>query len=528
MSFLASPSERHSHTRDTEAALKVHLLTMKKAPVIFHPFLFALFPALSLVADHLGFLTVNSIIVGLSIITVIVTFLGLSLLKAIGVDSQKAAIIVSICLLLFFSYGHTFYLISNLIGFDVRYRHLLILWGIFFLLLVYFSIKKTADLSGYTNFLNVMGASLVVLSSIQIAGYEISTRQVWSPTREFESANAGVIHAEELPDIYYIILDTYASSSTLREHYNFDNGQFIERLQSQGFFVADESFSNYAMTRLSLASSLNMDYMEKLSPHLENDTRGFEVPGEMIENNNVMWFLKSRGYSFIFFGSGMGITQVNRYADQEIKCGDIDETVGRIIQSTLIWPLADKFEIMQGDARYKRLCMFEKIAEMPAMEGPQFIFAHIPAPHMPFVFDAHGEPLRDYDPARIKEYYVNQLIFINKQIEEMVGQILAQSEVEPIIILQADTGPPYGIEPEAKSAPTTDVVRQSMRILNAYHLPDGGATRLYEEISPVNTFRLLFNFYFNTEIQLLDDQSYFSTPSDPYNFFNVTPIVDYH
>jgi hypothetical protein len=57
-----------------------------------------------------------------------------------------------------------------------------------------------------------------------------------------------------------------------------------------------------------------------------------------------------------------------------------------------------------------------------------------------------------------------------------------------------------------------------MKIFNAYHLPGGGDQQLYETITPVNTFRVIFNYYFAGDFDLLEDASYFSTYDDPYNF----------
>ena len=506
---------------------------MSKVPVIVHPFLFAIFPAVSLVSDHVRFLSANNAIFVMGLATLLVTCLCLLLLRAAGVDRQKAAIIVTLSLLLFTSYGHVYYLVShNFPGSDFRHRHLLLIWFLFALLLVYFTRKAGKYLSTFTSFLNIVGATLVILSVGQIVQYEISTRDVWEPARGFEGAAAGAETTSNYPDIYYIILDAYASSTTLREHYNFKNDAFIKSLQNRGFFVAEESFSNYSKTTLSLASSLNMDYLNKLSPSLGLDLtdREYETPKQMIENNNVMWFLKSKGYTFIFVGSGYGVTQGNRYADREVKCGYIDETVGRIIQSTLIWPVADYFQIMANDDRNKRLCAFSKLAEMPDLAGPKFVFAHILAPHAPFLFDANGDPVRVYatDPEHTMRYYVNQLTFINKKVEETVDAILAKSEVEPIIILQGDTGPPYGFELEAAlQDQANEIYQQNMRILNAYYLPQNGAQWMYEGISPVNTFRLIFNIYLDTDFALLDDESYFLTVDRPYRFINVTESVDY-
>src|SRR5690606_3656484 len=210
-------------------------------------------------------------------------------------------------------------------------------------------------------------------------------------------------------------------------------------LQERGFFISQDSFSNYAVTTLSLASSLNMDYLQNLSPNLAAQPAdlAYEIPKQMIEHNQVMTLLQSMGYRFIFLGSGKGISQENRFADQDIRCGTIDETVGRIIQSTLIWPVADQLEWMARDDRRQRLCAFETVAGLAAMPGRKFVFAHILAPHAPFLFDAQGNPLREQrsSPEETKAHYINQMIFINGQVEEMVDRLLAESAVEPIIIL---------------------------------------------------------------------------------------------
>jgi hypothetical protein len=507
---------------------------MKKTPFVLHPILFAVFPAISLVSDHVRFLSINSTILGMASITIVICIIFLFLLRLVGIGSQKAGIIVSLALLLFFSYGHVFYFISKTFTtIDFRYSYLLFAWGISGFSLVYLTIRTKKNLSTHTTFLNIAGAFMVTLSLAQIASYEISVRNVWKPARDIEGYTTRSTDSSGNPDIYYLIFDTYANESTLREFYNFDNAEFTNYLQDRGFFVAEESYSNYAMTTLSLASSLNMDYLDTLSPNLGENDRDwdYEVPTQMIENNSVLWFLKSKGYAFIFLGSGNGITQRNRYADQEIKCGVIDETLERIIQSTLIWPFSDRFQFMERDGRAKRLCMFEKLAEVPGVKSPKFVFAHIPAPHFPFLFDANGDPVREYLPGRehMKEYYINQLIFLNKKIKGMVDEILSKSKVEPIIVLQADTGPQYGFEPEERvNNPNDGIYQQSMRILNAYHLPQNGARWLYKGISPVNTFRLIFSNYFDADIPLLDDQSYFSTADFPYRFINVTESVDYH
>ena len=63
-----------------------------------------------------------------------------------------------------------------------------------------------------------------------------------------------------------------------------------------------------------------------------------------------------------------------------------------------------------------------------------------------------------------------------------------------------------------------------MAILNAYYLPGNGGNSLYPAISPVNTFRVVFNAYFGGRFPLLPDTSYYSSYNDPYHFMLIPNI----
>jgi hypothetical protein len=71
------------------------------------------------------------------------------------------------------------------------------------------------------------------------------------------------------------------------------------------------------------------------------------------------------------------------------------------------------------------------------------------------------------------------------------------------------------------------MLRESISILNAYYLPGVDSSQLYDSISPVNTFRLIFNTYFGEDYELLDDRTYYSPYWQPYDFYDVTEIKDY-
>ncbi|MCW5888595.1 MAG: hypothetical protein KIT07_10780, partial [Anaerolineales bacterium] len=100
------------------------------------------------------------------------------------------------------------------------------------------------------------------------------------------------------------------------------------------------------------------------------------------------------------------------------------------------------------------------------------------------------------------EGYRNNAEFIDRRIAEVIEQILANSAQPPIIILQGDHGP-NGSQPDLL-----------LPILNAYYFPYGGDEQLYEHITPVNSLRTLFSYYFGAEYPPLEDLSYYGhTPN---------------
>ena len=70
--------------------------------------------------------------------------------------------------------------------------------------------------------------------------------------------------------------------------------------------------------------------------------------------------------------------------------------------------------------------------------------------------------------------------------------------------------------------------------MNAYHLPNKDDSLLYPSMSPVNTFRIIFNYYLGADFDLLEDKSYLpqcywltqlcDTPRD-LGFLDVTEVI---
>jgi hypothetical protein len=172
-------------------------------------------------------------------------------------------------------------------------------------------------------------------------------------------------------------------------------------------------------------------------------------------------------------------------------------------------------------------CQFSKLTQIRddiPEEKPIFVFAHLETPHAPYIFGPNGEEVpehlqRDLDFESVKGPYTNQLAYVSKKIRLVIDEILSKSKRPPIILLQGD----HGVnEVKLGYADYVENPELGFGILNAYYLPEDGEKLLYDSISPVNSFRVVFNYYFNTNYEILEDRSFYSTYEDPFGFIDVT------
>ena len=147
------------------------------------------------------------------------------------------------------------------------------------------------------------------------------------------------------------------------------------------------------------------------------------------------------------------------------------------------------------------------------------MFAHILSPHSPYYHDAAcnvDESHRErywvgysgvWEPYRAA--YIDQLQCMNRHVTRFLGRLEKQAgRPAPIMVFQADHGPP---EIKDKTLlgkdPNINLAEFRSGILNAYRVPPEVASRLYPNISPVNTFRLILSHLFHTDYPLLEDRS---------------------
>jgi hypothetical protein len=500
-------------------------------PRILHPILFAAFPVVLLLAHNTNETLVEDALPALGVVLAAALLLWGVLTLAMR-SAARAGVVVSATFTLTFSYGH---ILRVMLDHGVPVGRLLLPgFGLLLVAITWAAARARGDLPRLTSTLNVVSGVLVALSLINIARYE-TTMRLPRPALVADDSTATAHAAENppaahLPDIYYLILDRYGSTSTLREVYDYDNSDFLDALRRRGFYVATRSRANYVNTAESLASSLNMEYLDFVAANGGERSDDETVVYHLIEDNKVARFLKGKGYKFVYVDSGLGATMYSRFADRNISYSALPlfEFSNVLYKTSALFPILSSG---LGDDRlekYHRLrYSFQELAELPNDKQPTFVFADLLIPHPPPVIDRQGKflPRSEENRRSREENYRESVIVANQLIEDLIDKIIARSDVPPIILLQSDEGP-YPLRARRDfdwRQASDDEVRQKFGILNAYYLPGDARSQLYPSITPVNSFRLILDQYFNAGLGLLPDKVYtFVNAKYPFKFIDMT------
>jgi hypothetical protein len=387
------------------------------------------------------------------------------------------------------------------------------------------TLKKVKDWPAFNKTLNVMAGVLLLLTLYQIGDFGLSDDgAILKPNISQKLSSAeGYTLPENPPNIFYILVDGYARSDTIKNYFSYDNSGFINFLQTKGFQVADNSYANYYYTYLATNAVLNFEYIadgdginwaasDAIDTFLE----------DKLFNNQAGAIFNSLGYrtvtlrsvgNYIGTASAEDITASTRW----LTLNEFDTAV---LDTTL---LPSVFDTLNKDWSHRKQVDFviAELARQSAREGPMFVLAHIMAPHHPFLYDRNGNrpdiSKRDFGKAdHLAEDvrgYGDQVHYLNTRLEPLIEQILANSTVPPIIVLQGDHGLRITLfaNKQVKQTGLEDAcLGESLPILNAMYLPGAkGPAAFHNSISPVNTFRLILDTYFGGNLGLLEDRSFF-------------------
>ena len=498
-----------------------------------YPFLISYYAVLSLYAQNMNEIYFDST-VRLLIVLTLITVTLLVLFYALTKDWQRSGLLLGFLLLLFFTYGHIHNFKDTTVGGVNVFRHkyLLMIWSIFGIVGIIF-IRRIKDLKPYTVFANSMSVILLLFPFVNIVRFVIEEKAHGSMAATQTSSSFELSMADPAPDVYFIVLDAYGRADILQNLFGLDNSEFVHELEDLGFYVVNCSQSNYARTQLSIASTLNMDYIQNLVPDLYAEDVQYWVP-PLLLHSRVRNMFESLGYKTVAFYNGYPRVHWDD-ADYFLQPEERSSLLVRLdakltsfeemfLNTTLVSIIIDSQAGTRVSSNPSRrdadLYMLETLPKIPNLVGPKLIYAHLMLPHPPFVFGPNGEEVtigvigddlndvQEYQDEASRIGYRDQLIYTNSRIIPVLREIIENSPTPPIIVLESDHGPTgYG------------GAINRMGNFMAYYFPDRNVANLaYPSITPVNSFRLVLDEYFGGKFPLLDDISYYSDITKNFNY----------
>ena len=200
-----------------------------------------------------------------------------------------------------------------------------------------------------------VAASSVVLGLIDDGGSAVA-----APPTEAGSA-VGVTPVADPPDdgrppdIYLLVFDRYGGERTLEKTYGYDNTGFLAGLEERGFYVAHDAIGNYPNTAHSLATSLNLGYLDHLTASAGPDTGDWEPVYSMVTDNEVGRFLEDLGYRQVQIPSWWEPTRDSTTADVILSYDPLSEFSRVLLNTTAVQAAAIHLGLVEDEADPRRV-----------------------------------------------------------------------------------------------------------------------------------------------------------------------------
>ena len=225
----------------------------------------------------------------------------------------------------------------------------------------------------------IIGATLirtVVVGTVTMSDLRIA------PTTE--RATAGSM---ERPNVYVLLLDGYPRQDSMSE-IGQDNEPFLQDLEQLGFTINRAATTRFARTELTL-SSLVVSDASNLGAYVYGREHGTTelrraVRRQQLVNSPVMDDLRALGYRMVYVPPPVTFAHWQGWDDIEEPAQPTDYEAA-VIQRSALRYLLDGWVLEQA-----RQQIDDTLATWSEGTGQRFTFAHVMAPHPPFLWNDDG------------------------------------------------------------------------------------------------------------------------------------------
>jgi len=446
------------------------------------------------------------------------------------IGERKSAVIISflIFLVLIFVFTRSALIYHDIIEIRVIAKNIILIpvfssIGIFGI--IYILRKKFS--SNVTSIMNVVSITMISLIIFQSGLFYIENNSSFEEAQKL--LNVPIFQSSESsqkPDVYFLLFDGYSGDITLKNDYGYDNSEFYEKLEERGFFIQKESLSNYPNTEFSITSIMNMNYLDFLTKLQSEESKDMRLAQQLLKDNKVMQVFHANGYEiYSFHGNRAALSDIitKNFCKNDLDLNPqlINTLVRLYIPISIV-----RTEIFQAQHYEKVTCILDTMIDFEKKtDKPIYMHMHVRFPHQPLIFDSEGNKINEpiapnrFD-SELKDAFLQQLIFANKKIIEIVDSI-KQKNPDAVIILMSDHGGRFGL---SWIDPSEMDYFRAFNNLNALYFP-GKESHFPMDVSTVNVFRIFFNLYFEADYEILDEKQIWYHPDKPFKQMDVTEIM---
>jgi Sulfatase len=497
----------------------------------FFLFLLPLFFVINGYNDFFNFFPVKFILVNYFLTSLFVLLVYI-ISKKSWKDEKKAALFTFLfcCFCILFGFFHDVVKKAFPNQFFGRYIFILPLSFVLLITFSFFLRRKRSQFIKAYQYLNLLLVILIAFEVIRTIVLTITYKEGSLLIDSRFTVYKQVQHDKKVPDslkpdIFFLIFDCMPSSKSLQIGAGFDNTATDSFLTKKKFYIAKDARSNYNLTVLSVTSTLNMEYIQEDEIYKQSGIHMYFRSASSLFENSLIKILSAQGYSIHQYQPLSLINNDERKGEgpfsQMLYMNYFYRTLPGRLYRDLAWNLTriqygffkkwnqhqyqKKAKSADIDIRLttqfvKKLCSFSN--------KPKFAYAHFMLPHPPYFFDSTGK-LKPFNSSLLnsekteKNNFLAQVKFTNIIIKDLVNSIQLTNRKNTIIIIAGD----HGVQFNKKEK------NLYFHNMNAIYFPDGDYKTLYPDLSPVNTFRLILNKYFNSNLPVLKDSSVWISPN---------------
>ena len=426
---------------------------------------------------------------------------------------KKAALLAIALLVIFYFFGEIKDSLKQSYPGSIWQSYSLLL-PLSFALIVALSIylrKRQPNVEKLFLFLNTVLLLFVSFDAISIAWKELGPKK-----DQRTIAFQGNTDQFKKPDIYFLIFDSYTSSSFLKDQFHFDNSHIDSSLEKKGFKIIRHSRSNYNLTPFSIGSTFDLEYSLIADTSKDYYLRNY-LPGvQDVYENRLIPSLEKLGYeihNYSIFDMRSHPSSTPPFDTWELNTLFQQHNMLKKLQYDLGYHLPNWLrpgssstlhQYARNRDRHDSITLeYVRTTIRQKSEKPKFVYGHLFIPHGPFTFDSAGNkltPVPNLPPQERMRGYVQQVQHVNKLMLGLVDSLLSDQSDPPVIIIMGDHGHRFNY------LGNNDWEFPNFK---AFFFPDKNYQLLHDSVTNINTFPIIFNTLFGQQLPMQEDHFYF-------------------